>query len=88
VGKIQLLSFTNPEGLKSVGDNKFVPTEASGEAVFSKTTTLAQGKLESSNVDLYEQIENVMRLNAGVLSNYRVIKYSDELFRQAVNLRQ
>ena len=88
VGKIQLLSFTNPEGLKSVGDNKFMPTEASGEAVFSTQSKLAQGKLESSNVDLYDQIESVMRLNAGVLSNYRVIKYSDELFRQAVNLRQ
>lgn len=88
IGKIQLLSFTNPEGLKSIGDNKFLPTPQSGEAYFGVENKLAQGKLESSNVDLYEQIESVMRLNAGVLSNYRIIKYSDELFRQAVNLRQ
>jgi flagellar basal-body rod protein FlgG len=88
IGKLAVVGFRNPEGLESIGDNKLVATPRSGGAYAVEKVQLAQGKLENSNVDLYEQIDSVMRLNAGVLSNYRVIKYSDDLFRQAANLRQ
>lgn len=90
IGHLALVQFNNPEQLKSIGYNKLLPTAGSGEPtlVNAKQVKLAQGKIETSNVDLYEQVDAIMKLNAGVLSNFRVIKFSDELFRQAVNLRQ
>jgi flagellar basal-body rod protein FlgG len=88
IGKLTLATFPNPEGLKSVGNNKLVPTAVSGEPLLMAEAKFAQGKLERSNVMVPEQIEQVLRLNASMISNFRVIKFSDDIFRQAVNLRQ
>lgn len=90
VGQLAIVGFNNPEQLEPIGGNNLVPTADSGDPfkVASTEVRLAQGKVESSNVDLFEQIDNVMKMNAGVLSNFRVIKFSDDIFRQAVNLRQ
>jgi flagellar basal-body rod protein FlgG len=89
LGRILLATFPNPEGLAAVGYNKLLPTEASGQVrPAAPSVLLKQGNLERSNVNIYHQIDQVLRLNAGVISSFRVIKYTDDLYRQAVNLRQ
>jgi flagellar basal-body rod protein FlgG len=88
VGTLNLAQFTNAEELESIGGNKLIPTAGSGDPQLATQIKLAQGKVETANVDLFEQVEATMRLNAGVLSNLRMVKFADELFRQAVNLRQ
>jgi flagellar basal-body rod protein FlgG len=88
LGKLTLVAFPNPEGLASEGANKLTETAESGAPLHQAHAKLAQGKLERSNVAIPDQIETVLRLNAGVISNFRIIKFSDDLFRQAVNLKQ
>lgn len=88
IGKIDLVKFMNPEGLQHIDNNKVVATDASGDAQSDDESIIRQGTLEHSNVSVFSQVENVLRLNASVISNLRVIKFSDDIYRQAVNLRQ
>src|SRR5439155_15950906 len=53
VGRLDLVTVRDPEALTSVGDNAFVVNAASGNAVPApRATTLTQGALEMSNVDM------------------------------------
>lgn len=88
IGKISLSKFANPEGLKNIGYNKVLPTEASGEPIADADSQIKQGSLERSNVSVYGQIDQILRLNASLISNIRIIKFADDLYRQSVNLKQ
>ncbi|MBK8190022.1 MAG: flagellar hook basal-body protein [Vampirovibrionales bacterium] len=89
LGKIKVVNFANPEGLQSAGYNKLLPTEASGEPQpTGENVALKQGMVERANVNVLYQIDQVLRLNAGVLSNMRIAKFTDEIYRQSVNLKQ
>ena len=61
VGQIQLASFVNPAGLDPHGQNLFVETTASGTATLGAagtngTGTLKQGFVETSNVNVVEEL--------------------------------
>lgn len=96
IGKLNLVHFANSEALESIGGNKLIPTADSGQPqsvdLSSNGTQfggrLRQGYLERANVNMYAQVDQVLRLNASVISNLRVAKFTDDLFRQSVNLRQ
>lgn len=64
LGQITLARFTNPAGLKSIGQNIYQATEASGEPVIGVPTqegfgSINQYSLEQSNVDV---ISEMMRM--------------------------
>lgn len=64
VGQINLARFTNPAGLKSIGQNLYQESEASGAPLLGLPNdegygTLAQYALEQSNVDV---ISEMMRM--------------------------
>jgi flagellar basal-body rod protein FlgG len=89
VGKIDLVGFANPEGLKAIGFNKLLPTAESGSpAKLTAPGEIKQGALERANVNVFQQVDQILRLNASVISNLRVIRFSDDIYRQSVNLRQ
>lgn len=88
LGKISLVRFAAPEKLKSLGYNKLIPTAESGPALPDGDSRLKQAFLERANYNVYGQVEQILRLNASMISNMRIIKFSDELYRQAVNLKQ
>ena len=88
VGELSLVTFTNPEKLEPIGGNKVIATEASGKAILYNNAQFEQGKLERANVSIPMEIDQTLRLNASMISNFRMIKFGDDLFRQAVNLRQ
>lgn len=89
IGKLELVNFTNPEGLQSIGHNKLLATPESGEArKITVTAQIKQGALERSNVNVFHQVDQILRLNASVISNLRVIRFSDDIYRQSVNLKQ
>ena len=53
VGKIGIANVRSPQNLQSVGDNAFVTTDRSGNAVAAPAATvLKQGALEASNTDM------------------------------------
>lgn len=88
LGKINLVRFPVAEKLKNIGYNKVLPTEESGAPVADTESQARQGFLERANVNVHEQIEQILRLNASLISNMRIIKFADDLYQKAVNLRQ
>src|SRR3954453_6902185 len=61
VGRLQLVTVRSPEALTSVGDNAFVPSAASGNTVPApRATSLTQGALEMSNVDMAEAMVDMI----------------------------
>ncbi|MBY0450300.1 MAG: flagellar hook basal-body protein [Cyanobacteria bacterium] len=89
LGKIKLVTFANPEGLKMLGNNKLLATKESGDPSQIKSGfEIKQGCLERTNVNMFHQVDQMLRLNAQMISNLRIVKFSDDIYRQAVNLRQ
>lgn len=65
VGRLQLTDFINPAGLQAVGDNLYKETVASGRPVVGSPASegfgkLQQGALESSNVNIVEEMVNLI----------------------------
>jgi len=64
IGQMMLAHFSNPTGLKSIGQNLFIQTATSGEPTIGVSGrdgfgNIAQGALEFSNVDI---ISEMMRM--------------------------
>lgn len=94
IGVIQLALFQNPGGLNSVGNNIYLPTTASGEAIVGTPGssdglgTLQQGMLEQSNVNVVDQFVAMILAQRSYESNSRVIKAADEMLQQLNQLAQ
>lgn len=89
VGKIPLVSFNNPEGLKILEGNKVVPTEKSGKAcLITDHASIKQGKLEGSNIDIYAFVNETLKINGSLITSTKYLKFIDEIYRQSINLRQ
>jgi flagellar basal-body rod protein FlgG len=84
VGHIDLVTFNNPSGLQAVGSNLYVATEASGTARSGAPAqdgrgTLKQGYLESSNVQLVQELTSMMVAQRSFEMNGRVIQAADQM---------
>ncbi|MDQ2844716.1 MAG: flagellar basal-body rod protein FlgG [Acidobacteriota bacterium] len=94
VGVIQLASFSNPGGLDSAGNNIYLATTASGEAVVgtpggsSGLGSIQQGMLEKSNVSIVDEFVNMILAQRSYESNSRVVKAADEMLQQLNQLAQ
>jgi len=92
LGQIVLASFSNPEGLKSEGDNVWSATNSSGQAAVGLAGTgtygnLTSGALEASNVDLSKELVNMIVAQRNYQANSQTIKTQDQILNTLVNLR-
>ncbi|MFS4458463.1 flagellar basal-body rod protein FlgG [Bdellovibrio sp. HCB2-146] len=92
IGQIDLTNFVNPAGLKAVGKNLFMQTPASGQPLQSRpglngTGYLAQGQLESSNVNIVDEMVNMITAQRAYETNSKVIQASDQMLQSVNNLR-
>lgn len=80
LGQIQVYTFTNPDGLESMGGNLYRATSGSGEAQpVMGATQLESGALEGSNVDLGREMVD-MTLNTRLLqANVNAFRAQDDL---------
>ena len=67
-------------------------TPASGQAVVSRpglngTGYLAQGQLESSNVNIVDEMVNMIRAQRAYETNSKVIQAADQMMQSANSLR-
>ena len=86
---IPLVQFDNPEGLEQGGLNKLVPTEDSGEARLVKEHSyIAQFNLENSNVNIFDNVGTMLRLNASMLASTRLMKVVDDMYNKSINIRE
>jgi flagellar basal-body rod protein FlgG len=90
VGSIQLADFTNPGGLQPIGENLYKETASSGTAQtgtpgLSGLGTLIGGSLESSNVNVVEELVNMIETQRAYEMNSKAISTSDQMLQYASN---
>lgn len=91
VGQLQLATFLNSTGLQSTGENLYTETDASGGP---NTTApgqngaglLSQGYVESSNVNVVEELVNMIQTQRSYEINSKAIKTSDEMLQRLTQL--
>ncbi|MFM5930267.1 MAG: flagellar basal-body rod protein FlgG [Novosphingobium sp.] len=88
LGQITIASFANPAGLKAVGDNFLTETGASGAAQVGTAGTggrgaIHQGMLESSNVNVVEELVDMIECQRAYEINSKMIAAVDEMLRNA-----
>jgi len=93
VGQLELARFVNPAGLKTIGRNLFLETQASGNPVSGSPDTegfgkLSQGFLELSNVEVVDEMVNMIVAQRAYEINARAIQTSEEMLANANNLRR
>jgi len=89
-GQVVLASFVNAEGLKNISGTAWNETAASGAAMLGapgvgQYGTLASGALESSNVDLTQQLVGLMEGQRNYQANTQVISTNKELTQVLFN---
>ena len=93
VGTIELVRFTNPAGLESIGRNLYMPTKSSGEAVTGPAGedgfgTIAQGYLEMSNVSVVEEMVSMIAAQRAYELSSKAVKATDDMLQMANNLQR
>lgn len=91
LGQIQLATFVNPAGLSSQGQNLYSETAASG----APTTTqpglngagiLSQGYVETSNVNVVEELVGLIQAQRAYEINSKAITTSDQMLQRLSQL--
>ncbi len=90
LGNIQLADFINPAGLQPIGDNLFIETAASGSPQTGNPGTdglgtLVQGAVESSNVNVVEELVNMIETQRAYEMNSKAISTTDEMLQYVSN---
>lgn len=92
-GQIEIDKFTNPAGLQKMGKNLYQATANSGDPIMwdpeaDNTTNLEPGYLETSNIQVVEEMVNLITAQRAYETNSKVIQSSDEMLQTANNLRR
>jgi flagellar basal-body rod protein FlgG len=90
LGQFQLADFVNVGGLQPMGQNLYLETASSGapQAGTPGETgigTLVQGSLESSNVNVVEELVNMIETQRAYEMNSKAIQTTDEMLSFVAN---
>lgn len=89
LGKIPLIQFQNPEGLVQGDNNKLKATDDAGKATLIKDHDyIAQYSVESANVNVFDSVSDMLRINAAMIASLRMAKIVDNMYNKAINLRE
>jgi flagellar hook protein FlgE len=92
LGQVALSNFANTQGLRQLGDTSWSETFTSGDAVRGSPGTgsmglIQSGALESSNVDLTEQLVNMITAQRNFQANAQMISTADQVTQTIINIR-
>ena len=92
LGTLKVVQFLNPQGLEAKGQNLFQPTAASGEAIPEDNeemgTRIRQNYLETSNVQIVDEMVRMIMAQRAYETNSKTIQTSDEMMSMANNLKR
>ncbi|HEX8752036.1 MAG TPA: flagellar hook-basal body protein [Solirubrobacterales bacterium] len=88
VGQISVVTVANPDGLEPEGENLFRQTAASGPLRAAQGTTVQQGALESSNVDIGTATVEMMNAQRGFQLTSKAIQTQDEVLAVANGVKR
>ncbi|KXJ42335.1 MULTISPECIES: flagellar basal-body rod protein FlgG [Marinobacter] len=90
LGQITLVNFINPQGLQAIGNNLFKATNASGDPAegvpgLLGLGSLEQGMVESSNVEVVEELVNMITTQRAYEMNSKVVSATDQMLQFITN---
>ena len=90
IGSLSLVDFVNPVGLQAVGENLYLETIASGAAISGTPGTsglgdIRQGFLETSNVNIVEEMVSMIETQRAYEMNSKAISTSDDMLQYLNN---
>lgn len=93
VGKIELVKFVNPAGLLALGNNLYQETQASGQPIVGSPGSngyaeIQQGFVESSNVDIVEEMVAMITAQRAYEVNSKTVKTVEDMMEMANNLKR
>jgi len=91
IGSIQVATFINPAGLQSIGQNLFLETAASGTPTPNTpgqngAGLVSQGYVETSNVNVAEELVSMIQTQRAYELNSKVISTSDQMLGRLTQL--
>ena len=91
IGQITLTTFINDAGLESMGENLYMETASSGAPNESAPGTngaglLYQGMLETSNVNVAEELVNMIQTQRAYEINSKAVSASDQMLQRLTQL--
>lgn len=91
IGSLQLSTFINTAGLQAKGENLFVETSASGTANTNAPGSngagfLTQGYVETSNVNVVEELVNMIQTQRAYEINSKAITTSDQMLQRLTQM--
>ena len=93
VGTIQLTRFPNPGGLTDNGNNILLESDVSGAAQTGEPGsenfgTLSAYRVESSNIDLAQEMTHLITLQRALTMSLKAFQQTDNMIAGAINLRK
>lgn len=93
MGQLEVYRFVNPAGLRSIGQNLYKTTPASGEEIAGQPgmdgmAQTLQGFLEMSNVKVVEEMVNMIVAQRAYEVNSKAIQASDSMLGTAIGLKR
>src|SRR5882672_6605187 len=90
VGTVQLVDFVNPAGLQARGQNLLIETVSSGPPQpgtpgLNGLGSVEQGSLETSNVNVVEELVSMIETQRAYEMNSRAIETSDQMLQHLTN---
>ncbi|MEQ1974771.1 flagellar basal-body rod protein FlgG [Xenorhabdus sp. SGI240] len=91
VGQLTLTTFINESGLESIGENLYLETNSSGVPVentpgINGAGTLRQGFVETSNVNVAEELVNMIQVQRAYEINSKAVSTSDQMLQKLSQL--
>ncbi len=91
VGALQLATFINPAGLQAQGENLYLQTASSGPPLINTPGTngagmVEQGYVETSNVNVVEELVNMIQTQRTYEINSKAISASDQMLQNLSQL--
>ncbi len=92
LGKVVLVNFTNPTGLRQIGDTSYYKSASSGtpkygEAGSAGFGTVRSGATERANVDLTQELVDLITEQRNFQANAKAIETSTTLTQSIIQIR-
>lgn len=88
IGTIPVVQFDNPEALEQGHNNKVVYNDETGMPKLVKNECIKQYAIESSNANIYDELNDLMRLNTSMIASMNLMKVADDMYNKAINMRE
>jgi flagellar hook-basal body protein len=92
LGKVVLVNFSNPSGLRQIGDSSFYGSSASGKPKYGEAGsagfgTVRSGATERANVDLTQELVDLITAQRNFQANAKAIETNTTLTQTIIQIR-